>query len=135
MFEKATQKTFKGKVYCQTFASYISLKETNNKKRKMVQRKLLQRYNFEILPYWLRSQLNKAIDKSNVAFSKANDGHHPVIVLSPADHDSMIKLYFLLRVWPLREEFVFRTTIRKGASTLTYENGVLLPINSKFIFY
>jgi hypothetical protein len=97
MFERAEKYPYEGKVYCKTNVSCI----INGK----LKRRLVASYNIDILPYWFRFPLKDRKTKSRICNSKSKEGSHPVKVFSPDDHENMIKIYFILRIWPLRERF------------------------------
>jgi len=57
------------------------------------------------LPKWLQALSPRIHPKSTVASTEGSDGNSLVIRVKGDDHETMIRLFFALRVWVLQEGF------------------------------
>ena len=55
------------------------------------------------LPGWFDSLKGRMRVKQNVRPTKGNDGDDLVVLVSPDDHQAMIRLFFATKVWILKE--------------------------------
>lgn len=58
------------------------------------------------LPDWFTYFASRMRLKEAVATTAGNDGWDQVVLIAPADHERMIRLYFAMRVWVLQEYFI-----------------------------
>jgi hypothetical protein len=68
-------------------------------------KRIVGRGEREDLPRWAREHRWRLRLKGTVAMTYGNDGYHQVAVVKPEDYETMIKLFFSLKVWTLQEAF------------------------------
>ncbi len=55
------------------------------------------------LPKWFDGLRSRMRRKESVRATRGTDGNQLVILVSPDDHEMMIRLYFAMKVWVLKE--------------------------------
>ena len=55
------------------------------------------------LPRWFDSLQSRMRTKERVRSTRGTDGNTLVILVNPDDHTMMIRLYFAMKVWVLKE--------------------------------
>jgi len=89
----ATKHPYRGQVYCKlNLASGKTKKATNRGER-------------DDLPKWFDFLKSKMRLKPNVKPTRGTDFNAQVAVIKPDDHQTMIALYFALKVWVMAEGF------------------------------
>jgi hypothetical protein len=97
IFVKATRPEVRGKWYCK-----VTLADPTGEKTKAV----IRAADREKLPRWfdvLRSRMRK---KENVRATGGTDGESLVVLVAAGDHAAMIRLFFAMKVWVLKERIV-----------------------------
>jgi hypothetical protein len=93
-FARATKGGARGKWYCQ-----VALADpTGEKSRAIVRADQRDR-----LPRWFDAVRGKMRTKEKVKPTRGTDGRALVVLVPPADHVSMIRLFFATKVWILKE--------------------------------
>jgi hypothetical protein len=93
-FVRATRGEARGKVYCQ-----VALADPTGTKTKDVVRGD-ERHQ---LPAWFGAVQSRMRLKQNVRPTKGTDGQALVVLVAPEDHPMMIRLFFAMKVWILKE--------------------------------
>jgi hypothetical protein len=55
------------------------------------------------LPRWFESLQRRMRAKERVRSTRGTDGNVLVVLVEPGDHGMMIRLYFAMKVWVLKE--------------------------------
>jgi hypothetical protein len=55
------------------------------------------------LPSWFDTLKGRMRLKQKVRTTKGNDGEDLVVLVRPDDHETMIRLFFAMKVWVLKE--------------------------------
>lgn len=96
MFNRATRGKYRGQKYC-----LVALADPTGHRTKDV----VHQGEKESLPAWF-DQLSKRIKvKDTIRQSRGTDGHSLVAIVKPRDFEVMIRVYFALKVWILKEGF------------------------------
>ncbi len=93
-FVRATKGEARGKAYCQ-----VALADPTGSKTKDVVRGD-ERHK---LPAWFTPLQSRMRLKQNVRPTKGTDGQALVILVTPNDYPAMIRLFFAMKVWILKE--------------------------------
>lgn len=93
-FLRATMGEARGKWYCK-----VALADPTGERS----RDVVRRDEREELPPWFDSLKNRMRTKERVRTTKGNDGGDLVILVQPNDHETMIRLFFAMKVWVLKE--------------------------------
>ena len=96
-FNRANRRPNLGYRYCQ-----IALADPAGKRTRDVVHKDERRD----LPPWFATFSKQIRLKESVRRSRAHDGHELVVLVQPDDHEAMIRLFFAMKVWVLREVVV-----------------------------
>jgi hypothetical protein len=96
VFNRATKRSYRGKVYCK-----MTLADPSGVRTKIFVRDV----NRKLLPKWFDSFRSAMRRKITVATTKGMDQDHHVVLANPEDHTTMIRLFFALKVWVLNEGF------------------------------
>jgi hypothetical protein len=99
-FSRATKGSARGKWYCQ-----VALADPTGKKSRAIVR-ADQRGR---LPRWFDAVRGKMRTKERVKPTRGTDGQSLVVLVPPADHASMIRLFFATKVWILKERIALGT--------------------------
>jgi hypothetical protein len=101
-FSRATRGAAKGKWYCQ-----VALADpTGNRSRDVVRGDERQ-----LLPRWFDSVRGRMRTKAKVRTTRGTDGEALVLLISPGDHEAMIRLFFATKVWVLKERFALPAAV------------------------
>jgi len=98
-FMRATMPAARGKRYCQ-----VALADASGEKTKDVVR-TDQRH---LLPKWLDAVSHRLRAKESVRRTRGTDGNALVALVQDDDHEMMIRLFFALKVWVLKEGFALK---------------------------
>ena len=98
-FMRTTMPAARGKRYCQ-----VALADASGEKTKDVVR-TDQRH---LLPRWLDAAGHRLRAKESVRRTKGTDGGALVALVQDDDHEMMIRLFFALKVWVLKEGFALK---------------------------
>ena len=99
-FSRATKGSARGKWYCQ-----VALADPTGAKSRAIVR-ADQRAE---LPRWFDAVRGKMRTKENVKPTRGTDWRSLVLLVPPADHASMIRLFFATKVWILKERIALGT--------------------------
>jgi hypothetical protein len=95
-FMRATLPAARGKRYCQ-----VALADATGRKTKDVVR-TDERHQ---LPKWFDQISGRLRAKESVRRTRGTDGKALVALVQDADHEMMIRLFFAMKVWVLKERF------------------------------
>jgi hypothetical protein len=93
-FPRATRGDARGKRYCK-----VSLADPTGERTK----DLVRGDERHELPAWFDTLQTRMRLKQNVRPTRGTDGEVLVILVSPDDHAAMIRLFFAMKVWVLKE--------------------------------
>lgn len=94
---RAKKNPFKGRVYCK-----LNLADPSGWQTK----KGTRRGERNALPKWFRFFAWRMRLKHTVTTTKGTDAKAQVVLIRPEDHNTMIRLFFALKVWVMAEGFV-----------------------------
>lgn len=100
-FMRATMPAARGKRYCQ-----VALADSTGQKTKDV----VRTDERHLLPKWFDLISHRLRAKESVRRTKGTDGQALVALVQDADHEMMIRLFFAMKVWVLKEKFVLPET-------------------------
>ena len=95
-FMRATMPTARGKRYCQ-----VALADATGQKTKDV----VRTDERPLLPKWFDALSHRLRAKESVRRTKGTDGKALGVLVQDADHEMMIRLFFAMKVWGLKEKF------------------------------
>ena len=95
-FSRATKGSARGKWYCT-----VALADPTGEKSRDVVRGD-QRHQ---LPAWFESVQSRMRLKATVRTTRGTDGNTLAVLLAPDDHELMVRLFFAMKVWVLKERF------------------------------
>ncbi|TFG49113.1 MAG: hypothetical protein E4H38_05440 [Gemmatimonadales bacterium] len=95
-FMRATMPAARGKRYCQ-----VALADPTGQKTKDV----IRTDERHLLPKWFEPISHRLRAKESVRRTKGTDGKALVVLVQDADHEMMIRLFFAMKVWVLKEKF------------------------------
>lgn len=95
-FMRATMPAARGKRYCQ-----VALADATGRKTKDV----VRTNERDLLPKWFSLINHRLRAKQSVRRTKGTDGSALVALVQDADHEMMIRLFFAMKVWVLKEKF------------------------------
>jgi hypothetical protein len=95
-FMRATMPAARGKRYCQ-----VALADPTGQKTKDV----IRTDERHLLPKWFEPVGRRLRAKESVRRTKGTDGNALVVLVQDADHEMMIRLFFAMKVWVLKEKF------------------------------
>jgi len=95
-FMRATMPAARGKRYCQ-----VALADPTGQKTKDV----IRTDERDLLPKWFEPVSHRLRAKESVRRTKGTDGKALVVLVQDADHEMMIRLFFAMKVWVLKEKF------------------------------
>jgi hypothetical protein len=98
-FQRATKPGYTRFRYCQ-----LSLAVPGGART----RRVAHRGDEAALPYWLRALRSRIRQKQTVRATRGTDGHSLVVLVEPADHEMMIRLFIATKAWVLREGIALR---------------------------
>jgi hypothetical protein len=93
-FSRATIGAGRGRWYCK-----VALADPTGKRS----RDVVRRDEREGLPPWFDALSSRMRVKQTVRTTKGNDGEDLVILVQPNDYETMIRLFFAMKVWVLKE--------------------------------
>jgi hypothetical protein len=95
IFVRATRGDARGKAYCK-----VALADPTGQKSRVHVRWEQRRQ----LPRWFDEIQGRMRPKEKVRPTKGTDGRQLVVLVSPEDHEMMIRLFFAMKVWVLKEQ-------------------------------
>ena len=99
LFPRATKAPYRNRPYCKVF-----LADSEGEKNRLGVRGSERRN----LPGWFAPFRSRMREKEKVAGTRGTDGKSLVILPNPADHATLIGLFFAMKVWVLQEGFRLR---------------------------
>jgi len=96
-FSRANKRPHTGSFYCQ-----MALADPTGERTKDV----VHKDERSALPPWFDPFSRQIKLKETVRDTTARDGHSLVVLVDPADHATMIRLFFAMKVWILKEHVV-----------------------------
>ena len=96
-FNKATKARYRGQRYCQ-----VALADPSGLRTKDV----VHRGEKDKLPAWFKQISSRIKVKETVRQTRGTDGHALVVTVGSDDHATMIRLFFAMKVWVLKEKIV-----------------------------
>ena len=96
-FNRATLSRHRGQRYCQ-----IALADPQGRRTKDV----VHKGEKDKLPAWFRQIGRRIRVKESVRATKGTDGHALVVMVGDDDYATMIRLFFAMKVWVLKEKIV-----------------------------
>lgn len=93
-FTPATKGGARGKWYCP-----VALADPTGERS----RDLVRGDERHLLPSWFDSLQGRMRLKQNVRTTRGTDGNILVVLIAPDDHAAMIRLFFAMKVWVLKE--------------------------------
>jgi len=96
MFQKANRRPFSKLYYCK-----VSLSDPSGKKT----RDGVQILEIDALPGWFKCDEIRTLAKQSVRTTEGTDGYAVVAIVNPKDYSLMIRLFFAMKVWVLKEQF------------------------------
>lgn len=93
-FSRATRGAARGKWYCT-----VALADPTGEKS----RDVVRGDQRQLLPPWFESVEGRMRVKQNVRTTRGTDGGTLVVLIAPGDHTMMIRLFFAMKVWVLKE--------------------------------
>lgn len=99
-FSRATKGEARGKWYCK-----VALADPTGAKSRDVVRADERSH----LPRWFDKLKGRMRKKQSVRTTKGNDGEDLVVLIAADDHGTMIRLFFAMKVWILKERIVLGT--------------------------
>jgi hypothetical protein len=95
-FMRATMPAARGKRYCQ-----VALADPTGRKTKDI----VRTDERALLPKWFDLISHRLRTKASVRRTKGTDGNALVALVQDSDHELMIRLFFAMKVWVLKEKF------------------------------
>jgi hypothetical protein len=95
-FVRATKGASRGKWYCP-----VALADPTGERS----RDLVRGDERDRLPSWFESVQGRMRIKENVRTTRGTDGNSLVVLVTAGDHEGMIRLFFAMKVWVLKEKF------------------------------
>ncbi len=96
-FNRATKSRYRGQRYCQ-----IALADPQGRRTKDV----VHRGEKNNLPAWFKQIGSRIRVKETVRATRGTDGHALVATVGNDDYEMMIRLFFAMKVWVLKEKIV-----------------------------
>jgi hypothetical protein len=93
-FSRATVGGARGKLYCK-----VALADPTGERS----RDVIRSHERGELPSWFDPLKGRMRLKEKVRTTKGNDGEDLVVLVRPDDHATMIRLFFAMKVWVLKE--------------------------------
>ena len=96
-FMRATLGAARGKWYCP-----VALADPTGERS----RDVVRSDERHLLPAWFESVQGRMRTKQSVRTTRGTDGNTLVVLVSAGDHEAMIRLFFAMKVWVLKEAIV-----------------------------
>jgi hypothetical protein len=102
-FQKATKGNARGKRYCKVSLAVPPAGRATDDPRGSRTKDVIRGDQRRELPRWFESLQGRMRTKERVRSTRGTDGNTLVILVNPDDHEMMIRLYFAMKVWVLKE--------------------------------
>ena len=104
-FQKATKGDARGKRYCKVSLAVPPAGRATEDPRGTRTKDVIRSDQRRDLPRWFQELQRRMKAKERVRSTRGTDGNALVILVDPDDHAMMIRLYFAMKVWVLKEGF------------------------------
>ncbi len=104
-FQKATKGDARGKRYCKVSLAVPPSGRATEDPRGMRTKDVIRWDERRELPRWFEGLQGRMRPKERVRSTRGTDGRTLVVLVNPDDHAMMIRLYFAMKVWVLKEGF------------------------------
>ncbi len=104
-FQKATKGDARGKRYCKVSLAVPPAGRATADPRGTRTKDVIRWDERRRLPRWFEGLERRMRPKEKVRSTKGTDGNTLVILVNADDHAMMIRLYFAMKVWVLKEGF------------------------------
>lgn len=105
-FQKATKGDARGKRYCKVSLAVPPSGRATGDPRGTRTKDVIRWDQRRDLPKWFEGLKRRMRTKERVRSTRGTDGNTLVVLVDPADHTLMIRLYFAMKVWVLKEGIV-----------------------------
>jgi hypothetical protein len=102
-FQKATKGEARGKRYCKVSLAVPPKGRAKDDPRGTRTKDVIRGDQRRDLPKWFESLQGRMRTKESVRSTRGTDGNTLVILVQPDDHAMMVRLYFAMKVWVLKE--------------------------------
>lgn len=102
-FQKATKGDARGKRYCKVSLAVPPAGRAKDDPRGTRTKDVIRGDQRRDLPRWFDSLQGRMRTKERVRSTRGTDGNTLVILVQPNDYVMMIRLYFAMKVWVLKE--------------------------------
>jgi hypothetical protein len=102
-FQKATKGEARGKRYCKVSLAVPPAGRAKDDPRGSRTKDVIRGDQRRDLPKWFEPLQGRMRTKERVRSTKGTDGNTLVTLVNPDDHAMMIRLYFAMKVWVLKE--------------------------------
>jgi hypothetical protein len=104
-FQKATKGDARGRRYCKVSLAVPPPGRATEDPRGTRTKDVIRWDQRRDLPRWFEGLERRMRAKERVRSTRGTDGNALVILVEPDDHAMMIRLYFAMKVWVLKEGF------------------------------
>ena len=104
-FQKATKGEARGKRYCKVSLAVPPTGRAKDDPRGSRTKDVIRGDQRHDLPRWFESLQGRMRTKERVRSTRGTDGNTLVILVQPDDHALMIRLFFAMKAWVLKEGF------------------------------
>ena len=102
-FQKATKGEARGKRYCKVSLAVPPKGRAKDDPRGTRTKDVIRGDQRRDLPKWFETLQGRMRTKESVRSTRGTDGNTLVILVQPDDYAMMIRLYFAMKVWVLKE--------------------------------
>jgi hypothetical protein len=102
-FQKATKGEARGKRYCKVSLAVPPAGRAKDDPRGSRTKDVIRGDQRHDLPKWFESLQSRMRTKERVRSTKGTDGNTLVILVNPDDYTMMIRLFFAMKAWILKE--------------------------------
>jgi hypothetical protein len=102
-FQKATKGEYRGRRYCKVSLAVPPAGRAKDDPRGTRTKDVIRGDQRRDLPKWFESLQGRMRTKESVRSTRGTDRNVLVILVQPDDHATMIRLYFAMKVWILKE--------------------------------
>lgn len=102
-FQKATKGEARGKRYCKVSLAVPPKGRAKDDPRGTRTKDVIRGDQRRDLPKWFEALQGRMRTKESVRSTRGTDGNTLVILVQPDDYAMMIRLYFAMKVWVLKE--------------------------------
>ena len=104
-FQRATKGDARGRRYCKVSLAVPPAGRATADPRGTRTKDVVRWDERRALPRWFQGLERRMRPKERVRSTRGTDGNALVMLVDPDDHELMIRLYFAMKVWVLKEGF------------------------------